>query len=207
MANKTRIITDGATVRTKGQDLFVIPRRIAMFGATILIGLFGVLCFLGGIVSLVGAVSQGNLDEIIEIIALILIGVGLLSVAYFAFNRGRSQKAVRFDATARQVIVNDETIPFNHINAVYLQHAGDTKLGDISGVVLQTGIVSNDTPIPIASVSNAKRDENMSDAITLIRLYAEHLGYDPKVVGRYEDLLKLTVTKGTPMVFKLKAED
>lgn len=207
MAKKTRMVTDGATVRTKGQDLIVSPRRITMFLAAILIGLFGVMCLLGGGASAINALGEGDLEDVISSLALVLIGFGLLSVAYFAFNKGRSQKAVHFNVAQRQITVGQETIPFDRVSGVYLQHEANTTLGDISGTVLQTGIITKDTPIPIASVSSAKRDENMSNAITLIRLYAEYLGYDPKVVGRYEDLLKLDLSKGLPMIFKLESEE
>lgn len=206
MATDIRITTDGATVKTKGQDLIVSPRRIAMFGATILIGLFGIICVLGGIASLIGAFADGDLEDILEIIALIVIGVGLLSVAYFAFKRGKNQQAVHFDATQQQVMVGNEHVPFDSVTGVYLQHAGNTTLGDISGMVLQTGIVVNQKIIPIVSVSKAQRDENMSDAVTLVRLYAEHLGHDPKILGRYEDLLKLDLPKATPLVLSFEPD-
>lgn len=206
MAKETRMTIDGAMVKTKGQDLTVSPRRFAMFGAAVLIGLFGLIAIPAGGMTAINALGEGDLEEIITGLGFVLLGFGLLSVAYFAFNKGRSQKAIHFDATQRQITVGQETIPFDRVSGVYLQHAGTTTLGDLSGTVIQTGIIANQKPLPIGSVSRGKAEDNMSDAATLVRLYAQHLGYDPKVIGRYEDLLKLNLPKGTPVILSFQPD-
>ena len=205
ISKNTRISVDGATVKTKDQDLIVSPRRLSMFLTTIIIGGFGALSLIGSVLSLINTLSEGDAEAIGGSIMMALIGGGLLSVAYFSFNKGKTQKAVYFDTTNRQVKIGNETFPFNSITGVYLRKAGSMTLGDISGIIIQTGIVSNNTAMPIASVSKAKQPDNMMDAITLIQLYTEHLGYDPHILGRTEELSKINLQTNMPAVLPFKA--
>jgi len=206
MSKETRITTDGATVKTKGQDLIVSPKRLTMFLVAILLGGFGGLLLLGGLGSLMTSVTEGEWDSIDEIIMLIVVGGGLLGVAYFAFNKGKNQQAVHFDATNRHVKIGNETVSFDSITGVYMCHMGNMTLGDISGVIVQTGIVSDTKTIPITSVSKAKLEDNMSDAVMLIRLYAEHLGYDPNVLGKYETLVTVALHPKLPVTFSFESD-
>jgi len=101
MSKNIRITADAATVTTKGQDLIVSPKRLSMFLTVIVIGLAGIgLLFLGEWV-LIGYLAKGDLEPIGSIIPMMSLGAGLASVAYFAFNKGRSQKAIHFEAIKR----------------------------------------------------------------------------------------------------------
>jgi hypothetical protein len=205
MSKETRITTDGATVKTKGQDLIVSPKRLTMFLVTILLGGFGGLLVLGFLAGLVKSATEGEWGDIIEFIPLIIVAGGLIGVAYFAFNKGKNQQDVHFDATNRHVKVGKEIVSFDSITGVYLYHMGNMTLGDISGVIIQTGIVSDKKTIPITSVSKPKQEDNMADAVMLIRLYAEHLGHDPNVLGKYEALVTVDLYPKLPVTFPFES--
>ena len=207
MSKKVNMTTDGATVRTQGQDLIVAPKRLTMFLAAILLGGFGGMLLLLGLSGVVKSLTEGDWEHILELLGLIIVGVGLLSVAYFAFNKGKNQQAIHFDATNQHVKIGKEVFPFASVTDVYLCHMGNMSLGDISGAMIQTGIVANGKPMPIASLSKAKQADNMSDAVTLIRLYAEHLGHDPKVLGRYEDLIKTELHPKLPVILPFDSKN
>jgi len=40
---------------------------------------------------------------------------------YFAFKRGKNQKAIHFDVTQQQVVVGQEPLSFDSISDVYVQ--------------------------------------------------------------------------------------
>ena len=203
MSKKTRITVDAATVKIQGQDIVITPKRITMFLTAIILGLAGIgLLLLGGSV-LIGDLAGGDLKEIGSTIAMMILSAGLVGVAYFAFNKGKSQKAIHFDATNRQVIVGEEIIPFDSVMGVYLQRIGRATVNHKSSIIVQTGIISGDRAIPIVSVSKPGQ-QNMSDVATLLRLYAQHLEHDPKVVGRYEDLIQINLSTNAPVILSFK---
>ncbi len=206
MAKEIRIMTDGATVKTKGQDLIVSPKRLMMFLVVIFLGGFGILFLLAFIGGLIGSVTAGEWADVLEIIPMIIVAGGLIGVAYFAFNKGKNQQAVHFDATNHHVKIGDKTVSFESIIGVYLYHTGNMTFGDISGTVVQTGIVSDTDMMPIASVSKGNQEDSIADAVTLIRLYAEHLGHDPNVLGKYETLVAVDLQPKLPVTFPFESD-
>ena len=172
MAKETHITTDGATVKTKGQDLIVSPKRLTMFLVAILLGGFGILFLLAFIGGLLASVTAGEWGDVLEMIPLIILAGG----------------------------------SFESITGVYLYHTGNMTFGDISGAVVQTGIVADADMMPITSVSKPKQEDNMADAVMLIRLYAEHLGHDPNVLGKYETLVAVELHPKLPVTFPFESD-
>ena len=201
MSKNKSITVDAATVKVNGQDLEVKPKKLSMFLVAILMVLFGGVLLLASLASIVKSLTEGDFGDIIEILVMGFISLGLLGVAYYAFNKARTQQAVHFDATQREVTIGNEIIQFDSITGVYIKRAGGYSIGDSSGTILQTGIVSEGIAMPVVNVSKMKQSENMETAVTLIQLYTEHIGHDPKVLGRYEDLVKHGLHPSMPAIF------
>ncbi|GEM_PF-3172536 len=200
MVKEIVIAADAATVKTQGKDIVVKPKRLVMFLTAIIVGFAGISLLALGVGVLLIDLAAGDLEQIGSNLPGIALGTGFIGVAFFAFSKGRSQRAIHFDATNHQVVIGNESIPFDRIIGVYLQRTGRATIDTKSSIIIQTGIIVDNLAIPIVSVSKTNRVQNMSDAVTLVRLYAHRLGHDPSVVGRYDDLININLQANSPVI-------
>lgn len=204
MKRNTKIRADGAWVKTKGDELEVSPRRLYLILAVILIGGIGILLVFAVLAGIVKALGEGDASQFLELLLMGATAIGLVFIAGFAARKAQSQQAVKFDPHTRTIhIANSETIGFDAVSGVYFQKVAKTGLGDLTGMVVQTGVVAGEKPVPLASVSNLEADKIMEDVVTLVRLYAEYTGNDLSKLDRYEDMIKHTPST-TPVIFPVK---
>jgi len=177
MANRKKIRFDGAFLKKSGSDLRVQPRRLSMFLAGGLIGFFGIVLIFASLQSIFNRPENEAIGWNSILIG-VVIGAGLIGVAYYAIQQGRKQVAAHFNNQTRTVTIGkDNTIPYDSVNSVFIKRAGTMRTSKQNSIIVAVGIVhGQNQPVQLGNISESKQNKAFESAIDAARIICEQLG-------------------------------
>ena len=206
MVKRVKISVDGAFIKSKGDNLVVKPRRLAMILAGLLIGGFGVVAIAVSVGGLIDPPENTAID-FTSIITGLVIGVGLLGVAVYAFRQGTQQKTIFFNRQAGTVMIDhDATINYDDVAGVFIKRVGRARMAGKTSAIIATGIVRrNDELVHLAQISKNTSSQAITHAQAVITAYAMQFGYGDLNAISDTNMLLAGTSSNIPIILRFES--